>query len=58
MRPIKPIPFLICSEGLSTLMRLAIREGLIDAIQVIREGQKFLTSYLLMIAFTLERLQK
>ncbi|KAK5833051.1 hypothetical protein PVK06_016862 [Gossypium arboreum] len=44
---VSPFLFLICGEGLSCLMRLAIREGLLKGVKVSRSGPK--VSHLLFV---------
>lgn len=36
--PLNPFLFLLCSEGLSALMRLAMKEGLIKGAKASRKG--------------------
>lgn len=38
--PLSPFLFLICSEGLSALIRMAINEGMIKEVKANRRGSK------------------
>lgn len=51
--PLSPFLFLIRSQGLSNLMRLAVKDGLLKSARASHYGPKFHTYYLLMIVFSL-----
>lgn len=49
--PLSPFLFLLCSEGLSSLIRLAMKEGLLRGVKASRRGPKFHIYSLQMIVF-------
>lgn len=55
--PLSSFLFLLCGEGLSSLLTLATNGGLFKDVKVNRNGHRYPTSYSLMIAFYLGRQQ-
>lgn len=53
---VSPYMFLICSEGLSSLMRMASHDGLVKRAKICCRGRRSLTFFLPMILFYYEGL--